>query len=66
MTEKRADKTVPLVLYKGGERIIIGQAIIKGDGKIEGQIAQDVRKEIGDLIFGDRLGGLSLDPKSSP
>lgn len=60
---RRPDKTVPLVIYKGGERIIVGQAIVKGDGSIEGQIAKDVRKELKDLLFGDMLGGLSLDPK---
>lgn len=62
-TDKRPDKTVPLVMYKGGERIVIGQALVKGDGSISGQIAKDVRKEIGDLLFGDMLGALSLDPK---
>ncbi len=60
---KRPDKTVPLVMYKGGERIVIGQAIVKGDGSIIGQIAKDVRKELKDVLFGDMLGALSLDPK---
>lgn len=60
------DQTVPLVLYKGGERIIIGQATVKGDGSIQAQIAKDVRKELKDLLFGGSLGGLSLDPKPQP
>lgn len=61
--EKRPDKSVPLVMYKGGERIVIGQALVKGDGSIEGQISKDVRKELKDILFGDMLGGLSIDPK---
>lgn len=66
MADKRADQTVPLVIYKGGERIVIGQAIVKGDGGIEGQIAKDVRQELKDLLFGGSLGALSLDPKPNP
>lgn len=64
--KKLKDKRVPLVIYKSGERIVIGQAIVKGDGSIEGQIAKDVRKEIQHLIFGDALGALSFDPKAQP
>lgn len=63
---KRADQTVDLVIYKSGERIVIGKAVVKGDGSIEAQIAKDVRKEISDLLFGGLLGGLSLDPKPKP
>ncbi len=61
--EKRKDKEVPLVMYKGGERLVIGQAIVKGDGSIIGQISKDVRKELSDVLFGDMLGAISVDPK---
>lgn len=64
--DKRPDKAVPLVIYKGGERIIIGQAIVKGDGSIEGQIAKDIRQELKDILFGDRLGAVTLDPMAPP
>ncbi len=61
--DKRPDKTVPLVIYKGGERIIVGQAIMKGDGSISAQIAKDVRKDLQDILYGDMVGGFSIDPK---
>lgn len=61
-TEKRPDKAVPLVIYKGGERIIVGSAYLKGDGSIEGQIAKDVRKDLKDVLFSDRVGDISINP----
>ncbi len=63
---KRKDKAVPLIMYKGGERIVIGQAIVKGDGSIEAQIAKDVRQDLRDILFGDMLGAVSIDPKPMP
>lgn len=62
LTEKRADRVLPLVIYKGGERIVIGSAYLKGDGSIEAQIAKDVRQDLKDMIFGDRVGDFSLNP----
>lgn len=64
--EPKKEKTVPLVMYRRGERIVIGQAIVKGDGSIEGQIAKDVRQELKDILFGDMLGAISVDPKPLP
>lgn len=60
--EKRKDQEVPLVIYKSGERVVIGQAILKGDGSIIAQIAKDVKKEFKDLLFGDRIGDISINP----
>lgn len=61
-TEKRPDKPVPLVIYKGGERIVIGSAYLKGDGSIEGQVSKDVRQDLKDILFGDRVGDISINP----
>lgn len=61
-TEKRQDKPLPLVIYKGGERIVIGSAYLKGDGKVEGQISKDAREELKDVFFGDRVGDISINP----
>ena len=61
--EKRKDQEVPLVIYKGGERIEVGRAIVKGDGSIVAQIAKDVKQEFKDLLFGNVLGDLSLNPR---
>lgn len=63
---KRPDEAVPLVIYKGGERIVIGSAILKGDGRIEAQIAKDVREDLKDLLFGGRVGDFSINPKLPP
>lgn len=60
--EKRKDQEVPLVIYKGGERIVIGHVILKGDGSLSGQIAKDFKKELSDLLFGNTLGDVSLNP----
>lgn len=65
MGDKRPDQVVPLVIYKSGERITIGSAYLMGDGRIEAQIAKDVKKEISDLIFGGRVADISLNPKVS-
>lgn len=65
-TERRPDKAVPLVIYKGGECIVLGSAYLKGDGRIEGQIAKDVKKELQDLLFGDRVGNISINPEPPP
>lgn len=62
---KRPDKALPLVIYKGGERIVIGSAYLKGDGSIEAQIAKDVKKELRDQLFGDLVGDISINPKPS-
>lgn len=62
-TEKRPDKAIPLVIYKSGERIVIGSAYLKGDGSIAAQIFKDVKQEITDLLFGDRVGDFSINPK---
>lgn len=62
-SEKRPDQTVPLVIYKSGERIVIGLAYLKGDGRIEGQIAQDVKKELREQLFGGLVGDISINPK---
>lgn len=59
---KRPDQIVPLVIYKGGERLVIGQATVKGDGQIEGQISKDAKSDLKDLIFSGSLGDLSLNP----
>jgi hypothetical protein len=61
-TEKRADQHVPLVIYKGGQRIVVGQAIVKGDGQIEAQISKDARKDLGDLFFKVLIGDISINP----
>lgn len=61
-TEKRSDKAVPLVIYKGGERVVIGSAYLKGDGRIEAQVAKDVREDLKHLLFGDRVGDISINP----
>lgn len=61
-TEKRPDKAVPLVIYKGGERIVVGSAYLKGDGRIEAQIFKDVKQELKALLFGDRIGDISINP----
>lgn len=61
--EKRKDQEVPLVIYKGGERIEVGRAILKGDGSIIAQVAKDVKAEFKDLLFGNTLGDMSLNPK---
>lgn len=61
-TEKRPDQAVPLVIYKGGDRVVIGSAYLKGDGTIEGQITKDARQELKDILFGDRVGDISINP----
>lgn len=63
--EKRKDQEVPLVIYKSGERIEVGRAILKGDGSIIAQISKDVKVEFKDLLFGNILGDISLNPKVS-
>lgn len=63
--EKRKDQEVPLVIYKGGEKIAIGHAILKGDGSLSGQVTKDVMKELSDLLFGGSIGDVSLNPKIS-
>lgn len=63
--EKRPDKAVPLVIYKGGERIVIGSAYLKGDGRVEGQIQKDVKQELKDMLFGNTVGDISINPKQS-
>lgn len=65
-SEKRADQTVPIVIYKGGERIVIGSAYLKGDGSIEGKVFKDVKEDLKDLIFGGRIGNFSFNPKVEP
>jgi hypothetical protein len=62
-TEKRADQHVPLVIYKGGQRIVVGQAIVKGDGQIEAQLSKDARKDLGDIFFKALIGDISINPK---
>lgn len=62
--EKRKDQEVFLVIYKGGEKIQVGHAILKGDGSLIGQVSKDVRKEITDLLFGGQLGDVSLNPRT--
>lgn len=61
-TEKRADQALPLVIYKGGERIVVGSAYLKGDGSIEAQVAKDVRQDLKDILFGGRVGDISINP----
>lgn len=60
--EKRKDQEVPLVIYKGGERIVIGHAILKGDGSIIAQVTKDAKIEFQDQLFGDRVGDFSINP----
>jgi hypothetical protein len=60
----KKSKQIDLVIYKSGERIVVGRAIVNGDGSITAQIAKDVRKEYKDLIYGDMLDHLSLNPKA--
>lgn len=60
---RKKSKQVPLVIYKGGERIEIGMASVSTDGSIEAQIKKDIREDIKAVIYGD-LGDLSLNPKA--
>lgn len=62
---KRPSKQVDLVIYKGGERIIVGRASLDPDGKIEAQIARDIREDVKAMVYGDLLDCLSLNPKPS-
>lgn len=62
---RKKSKQVPLVIYKGGERIEIGMASVSTDGSIEAQIKRDIREDIKDIIYGD-LGDLSINPKTPP
>lgn len=61
----KKSKQVPLVIYKGGERIEIGMASVSTDGNIEAQIKKDLREDVKTIIYGD-LGDLSLNPKTPP
>lgn len=63
---KKTSKQVPLVIYKGGERIEIGKASVSSDGEITAQVAKDVRRDIKDLLFGDLLDHISVNPKPPP
>lgn len=62
MSEKEVSKQVPLVIYKGGERIVVGMAIVNPDGSIQAQIAKDINKELKTALFGNAIGDISLNP----
>jgi hypothetical protein len=56
-------KKVPLVMYEGGERRVIGEAVLYDDGKVEGQIKDEVNLPEAlksSLVFGASLGPLPL------
>lgn len=55
-------KQVDLVLYKGGERIVIGKAIVEKDGAISAQIAKDLRADVKEIITG-KIGDVSINPQ---
>jgi len=63
--ERAKGQQVPLVMYKGGERIVLGRAYIESDGSIVGQIAKDFRAAVND-IFSVGIGEVSIDPRSRP
>lgn len=49
---------VPLVVYKNGVRHIVGEAVVHGDGYLEGKFSEGI--ELGEalnkgLVFGARL-----------
>lgn len=54
-------KQVDLVLYKGGERIVIGKVALNPDGSFQGQIARDIRAEV-KLILSEGIGDISINP----
>lgn len=62
---KKKSKQVPLVIYKGGERIEIGMASVSTDGSIEAQIKKDIREDIKEMIYAD-IGDFSINPKTPP
>lgn len=62
---KPKSKQVPLVIYKGGERIEIGMAIVATDGSILAQVKKDLREDVKDIVYAD-LGDVSLNPKTPP
>lgn len=55
-------KQVDLVIYKGGDRHVVGRAAVNEDGSIEAQVAKDhwpVVKELLEL----KLPEMSLSPR---
>lgn len=43
-------KQVPLVIYKGGERIVLGMASVEDNGSIEAQVAKDMWPAVKDIL----------------
>ena len=59
---KQPSEQVPLVIYKGGERIVIGLASFDPDGSITAQIFKDFNDDIKTLVYGE-IGDISINPK---
>ncbi len=58
---KKPSVQVDLVIYKGGERLVIGKAAIDPDGSIQAQIAKDLRADVKDIL-GKHIGDISINP----
>lgn len=54
-------KQVPLVVYKGGTRTVIGMASVQEDGSIEAQVMKDHWPTVKDLFL-PNIGELSIAP----
>lgn len=47
-------KQVPLVVYKGGVRTVVGHASVEKDGMITAQVARDHWKIVKDFLVPDK------------
>ncbi len=54
-------KQIPLVIYKGGVRTVIGMASVEDDGSFVGQVAKDVWPTVKDLFL-PNIGEFSIAP----
>lgn len=54
-------KQVPLVVYKGGTRHVVGMAQVEPDGKIEAQVAKDHWDTVKEMMQPD-IGEFSITP----
>lgn len=57
-------KQIPLVMYKGGARVVIGRASVGDDGSIEAQVTKDAWPLVKGF-FKPSIGEISISPDRS-